>query len=270
MTVHTRAVDQVVLDVLADGRADANVYYLPGKQLDRKLYVAVNEVLTRIGGKWNRRQKGHVFDDNLDAGQLVALVVESGDMPPKNPTAFFPTPPDVADMLLRAPALPRIPGTASRILEPSAGKGALAEAVATYCDEAGIAATLDVCEVLPRFRESLAAGGYRIVGEDFLGFTADDSYDAIVMNPPFAVESDRLAYITHIQRAWLMLAPGGVLLAVAPGGFAFRDDKRVAAFRDVMAEHGAWIAAEDGAFKPSGTGVRTVLIGATKPAGGAS
>jgi hypothetical protein len=255
-----------VLDVLADGRAEGNRYHLSGQQLDRKLYVAVNEVLTRIGGKWNRKEKAHVFDDGLDAGQLVALVVESTEMPPKNPTAFFPTPPDVADMLLRAPHLPRIPATATRILEPSAGKGALADAVIDYCNEVGISATVDVCEVLPRFRDALTGKGFRLVGDDFLTYTADELYDAIVMNPPFAVESDRLACIAHIQRAWSMLAPGGVLLAIAPGGFSFRDDKRVVTLRELMGEHGAWVAAEDGAFKPSGTDVRTVLIGATKPA----
>ena len=254
-----------VLAVLANGNADGNTYHLPGTQLDRKLYMAVNEVLTRIGGKWNRKQKGHVFEDGLDAGQLVALVVGSGKMPPKNPTAFFPTPPAVAETLRTDARMPRIPRTARRILEPSAGTGMLADAVIDHCNQMGIAATLDVCEVLPRFRDVLTAKGFRLVGDDFLTYTAGDLYDVIVMNPPFAVDSDRLAYVTHIERAWRMLAPGGVLLAIAPGGFTFRNDKRLHGLHEVVADHGAWIAADDDAFKSSGTGVRTILIGATKP-----
>lgn len=254
-----------VLDVLADGHAKANTYYLPEQQLDRKLYVAVNEVLTRVGGKWNRKQKGHVFDDGMDAGELVALVVESKQMPPKNPTAFFPTPPDVAGKLLRDPGLPRIPKDTARILEPSAGRGALADAVTAYCAEMSIEATVDVFEVVPRFRDALIDKGYRLVGDDFLTQFPTEPYDVIVMNPPFAVDSDRLSYIAHIEHAWSMLAPGGVLLAVAPGGFGFRNDSRITAFREVMGEHGSWITVADDAFKSSGTGVRTVLIGATKP-----
>lgn len=262
-----------VLDVLAAGHGDGNVFYLAPDQLDRKLYEAVNEVLARIGGTWNRNGKGHVFETDMDAGQLVARVVESREMPPQsptppeNPTAFFPTPPEVAGMLLDGPGLPRVPDGAARILEPSAGSGALATAVLEHCARRGIDAELDACEVVPRMRDRLKQiDGVHLAGEDFLTYRPDALYDAVVMNPPFAVEGDRLAYLTHISHAWSLLAPGGVLLAVAPGGFIFRDDKPIAALRDLVERCGAWIDAGDGAFKPSGTGVRTVLLGATKTA----
>lgn len=256
-----------VLDVLAAGHGDGNVFYLTPDQLDRKLYEAVNEVLTRIGGKWNRSRRGHMFEPDMDAGQLVALVVESREMPPKNPMAFFPTPPEVAGMLLDGPGLPRIPDGAVRLLEPSAGSGSLAEVVLAHCARRGIDVELDTCEVVPRMRDRLKQiDGVHLAGEDFLTYRPEELYDAVVMNPPFAVEGDRLAYLTHISRAWSLLAPGGVLLAVAPGGLTFRKDKPIAALRNLVERRGAWIDAGDGAFKPSGTDVRTVLLGATKTA----
>lgn len=49
-------------------------------QLDRKLYVAVNEALAAMGGNWCRKTKGHIFprdaqpllDRALAAGSVVA------------------------------------------------------------------------------------------------------------------------------------------------------------------------------------------------------
>ena len=33
-------------------------------QMDRKLYERVNKILVLLGGKWNRGQKAHIFDDD--------------------------------------------------------------------------------------------------------------------------------------------------------------------------------------------------------------
>jgi hypothetical protein len=80
------------------------------------------------------------------------------------------------------------------------------------------------------------------------------------MNPPFTSEYDPLTYIEHINHAWDLLGPNGLLMAIAPGGFAFRQDKRIAKLRKLVEMHGSWEQLEDETFKDSGTGVRTVLI----------
>src|ERR671925_807732 len=64
-------------------------------QVAPTLYTEVNEVLTRLGGKWKGgRTKAHVFQE--DPTLLIEYVLSSAVMPPKNPEAFFPTPKEVA------------------------------------------------------------------------------------------------------------------------------------------------------------------------------
>lgn len=99
-----------------------------------------------------------------------------------------------------------------------------------------------------------------MVAGDFLSYNPVSKYQAIIMNPPFAIEGDSLAYITHIEHAWSLLADGGVLISIAPSGFAFREDKRTSAFRSLVEQHGTWRNLESGSFAESGTGVNTVVI----------
>lgn len=253
-----------VLDVLKQGYTESNRYYLPNIRLERKLYVAVNEVLERIGGKWNKKSKAHIFED-VEPAPLLELIFESGEMPPKNPTAFFPTPASVVDYLLTDGGFYRIPSDAKRILEPSAGKGNIAEGIRAYCHQHQIDATLDCCEILPRFQDQLKAKGFNVIDEpDFLAYQPTYQYDAIIANPPFSVDGDPLAYITHIEHAWSLLVPGGTLSAVVPAGFISRDDKRVKKLRKLVEDHGTWRELKRGSFADSGTGVNTAIISMRK------
>lgn len=257
-----KEIDDQVFDVLHQCRVENSVIYLPNIRLDRKLYEAVNEVLARLGGKWNKKAKGHVFETN-PAGDFQQ-VLTTQCMPKKNPTAYFATPSNVAQDIFYDCNLDSIPLTAKRILEPSAGTGALAREVEAYCQAKGIKATIDCCEILPRNQQKLQEQGFFVVCDDFLKYQSVSKYCAIAMNPPFSVEGDALAYITHIEHAYSLLAAGGVLIAIAPSGFAFRDDKRTAQFRSFVEEHGTWRNLESKAFAESGTGVNTVVITLTK------
>src|SRR5204862_5173800 len=51
-----------ILAVLQAAYFEGDKIVLP-TQLERKTYLDTNKVLERIGGKWNRKQKGHVFED---------------------------------------------------------------------------------------------------------------------------------------------------------------------------------------------------------------
>lgn len=66
-----------VMAVLARAQCDGGKLVLVG-QLDRKMYVAVNEVLVAAGGKWNRGQKAHLFEDGAAALASVVLLVGCG------------------------------------------------------------------------------------------------------------------------------------------------------------------------------------------------
>lgn len=159
----------------------------------------------------------------------------------------------VADMLDRA----NIPaGEAVRVLEPSAGDGAIADAVRG----AYPAARVDVFERHCSLREILKAKGFEIAGDDFMGeegAALGAVYDYVLMNPPF----ERLQDIDHVRRAFAKLKPGGRLVAIMSPGAFFRRDAKAADFRAWFEAHGGEkfdIAA--GAFKESGTGISAVMV----------
>ena len=98
--------------------------FLPQEQLDRKTYLAVNKCLVNIGGKWDRKAKGHVFDhdpsDDLDS---MLLTGETVDM--KKVYQFFPTPTAVAEQMCGMAEL----DANCVVLEPSCGRGDLADVI---------------------------------------------------------------------------------------------------------------------------------------------
>lgn len=138
---------------------------------------------------------------------------------------FFPTPAHVAQRMARLANIRE--GT--RVLEPSAGNGNLADAAKA---EGG---QVDVIEISSQLRDILTAKGYTVVDHDFDGFTPDKPYDAIVMNPPFSNRQDA----AHIMRAFGMLAGGGTLAAIAGEGVFFGKDQKAVAFREWLEQHGA-------------------------------
>lgn len=226
---------------------------LTGGQLDRKVYVEVNEVLERLGGKWNRSKRAHVFEAN--PADALATVLESGAAPEKNPEAFFATPALVVERLLD---LARIDRDGLRILEPSAGDGAILTGLYYYLPACDRTAEVLAVELHPARAEKARRTGFLVLEGDFLTMPFPEApFDRVVMNPPFAVAGDAQAYITHIEHAFTLLRPGGRLVSVAPMGFTFRKDKRSAAF---LSRVGYWEPLPVDAFRESGTGVRCALL----------
>ena len=113
-----------ILAILDNCRIEGNTVFLPPEQLDRKVYTAVNKCLENIGGKWNRKAKGHIFEDEpKEALENLILTGETEDI--KKTFQFFPTPKEVAEKLCELAEL-----TAdSCVLEPSVGKGDLADVI---------------------------------------------------------------------------------------------------------------------------------------------
>lgn len=146
---------------------------------------------------------------------------------------FFPTPAHVAQ---RMATLARI-SKGDRVLEPSAGNGNLADAAAA----AG--GTVDVIEISSQLRDILTAKGYNVVDHDFMGFTPEAPYDAILMNPPWSNRQDS----DQIMRAFGMLQAGGSLVAIAGEGVFFGKDQKAQQFR-------AWLDANNADVEPLGKG----------------
>ena len=236
-----------VLEVLSRASVDGESLFLVG-QLDRQMYVKVNKVLEAAGGKWNRKAKAHVFD--RPAADRIDEIILSGEVEvPTDEYNYFPSPPSVVARLLELADIER----GMRVLEPSAGKGAIAYA----CAESG--ATVDCYELMESNFVALA-GDIKfcsVRNMDFLAQAPEASYDRVVMNPPFAKQQD----IKHVLHALKFLKPDGLLVSVMASSVTFRDNKLTQEFRDLIRQRGGEIEAlPDGAFKESGTNVRTVIV----------
>jgi len=168
---------------------------------------------------------------------------------------FFPTPTPVADQMVREAGLdPKNPLV--RILEPSAGRGDLADAIAKEIGPGGI----DCCEVNHTLREMLSET-YAVFSEgDFLNMEPMAIYDAVLMNPPFERRQDA----DHIAHAYRFLSPGGVLVALCSPMLLQGSEKKCQAFREWFEDLGGEILAEsvDG-FE--NTQARATMVRIAKP-----
>jgi phospholipid N-methyltransferase len=143
----------------------------------------------------------------------------------------------------------------AKILEPSAGDGALC---AAFLETSPIMdLTLHCCESHPDLRKFLKMQGYVVIGLDFLALPADPTYNAVLMNPPF----ENLADVAHVRHAYDFLKPGGVLVGLmADGPFWRDDDGRAIRFRDWFEEVGGISEKlEKGAVK-AGVESRMIII----------
>jgi predicted RNA methylase len=243
-------VDNSVLNVLSNALMDGPRLVLTGT-LDRALYVQTNKVLEAAGGKWDKKAKAHLF--SVPAADAMEQILQTGEVTLirtiQQDFGYFPSPRAVVSRLL---ALADI-DAGMRVLEPSAGKGAIAYA----CAQQG--ATVDCYELLEANFAALAGDGRlgSVQRADFLSIEPAQVYDRVVMNPPFAKQSD----IQHVTHALKFLKPGGLLVSVMSSGVSFRDNKLTQDFRDLLRERGGDIEAlPDGAFSESGTSVRTVIV----------
>lgn len=244
-------------EILLAGTIAGNLYTLPPGQLDRPLYEEVNKVLAAGGGKWNRAAKGHLFPS---AERLEALRAQwtAGDevVNVKKATQAFYTPPELASDLVAWCEL----FEGARVLEPSAGEGALVDEVnrREFC-------RITVCEIDPvsadRLKQKLDPATDTLNVCDFLDADHFGNFDRIVMNPPFTKGQD----IKHVRHAWRFLAPGGILCAIMSPGWRTGTQKAQAAFREFVEEHGEVKDIEAGAFAQSGTQIATVRIKLRKP-----
>jgi len=236
-----RPLPGAVLQILADIRNDhGKTITLPyAYSEDRHVAAEVRRVLEMIGG---------VIDDSGSKAQfeycpreVLREIQLSGCIPDRVSSQFYPTPDDVAEQVIdMAQIQPQ-----HTCLEPSAGTGALAKRMpeTTVCvEQAAI------------FCAALSALRRRVIRDDFIQYAAraDERFDRIVMNPPFA---DGRA-VAHVQAAAKLLAANGRLVAVVP-----------ASMRGKVIVEGAdhaWSEALANRF--ANTSIAVAIVAITKPA----
>lgn len=248
-----------VLKQLCTVQISENEVRLASPGLERGLYLKVDKVLRELGGKWISKRKAHVFDS--DPSDAIEAIILTGEYSSNKDFGFFATPPRLARHLVDLASF----DVGQRALEPNAGQGALIEAILEKHPTTRVVAY----ELLQRNFDVLQTkfGGNPNVElhlGDFLQTKPDNSFDRIVMNPPFAKRQDLL----HVQHAFGFLNDSGRLVTVLSGGVEFREDKLTNSFRaGLKAAKGRMTKLPAGSFRESGTDVRACV--AVIPAQGA-
>lgn len=115
---------------------------------------------------------------------------------------FYPTnKPIIQKMLAIAEIQPH-----HYVLEPSAGSGDLASAIAQSAVH-----RVDCFELHPLLQKALKLQRFNLLGADFLDSTPQPIYDRIIANPPFSNNG----VARHTTHAFKFLKPGGRLITLA-------------------------------------------------------
>jgi phospholipid N-methyltransferase len=160
---------------------------------------------------------------------------------------LYPTPAWLAERMVDLADIK--PG--QNVLEPSAGTGAILDALPKTCYVLAIEINTGLaCHLTEKYTSPY----FIIMRSDFLAFNASTGrgFDRILMNPPF----DHGLDIRHIEHAMSMLAPGGRLVAICADG------PRQRAF---FAESELYESLPPDTFAASETAVRTALVILEKP-----
>ena len=152
------------------------------------------------------------------------------------------TPPELAKELVALAGVRKD----SRVLEPEAGIGNIADAAKEVTDN------VDCIERMTDFCEILKLKKHNVIANDLLTAETAPIYDSVVMNPPFSEECE------HIKRAFDFLRPGGSLVAVCSSSIQWKSTRKYEQFRDWLSEHTHSINECGAKFEM--TGVHTVVL----------
>ena len=249
MTRTQHRIEPQILTILANCAVVDNHLALPPGQLPRPTYDAVNKVLELMGGKWHRGKRVHVFAES--PAELLDTLLLTGEITDRKKLfQFYETPLAIAQRMIDKAEI--ISG--DRILEPSAGKGAILRPLQDFRSTCQIIA-VELNETLTGLT-SLCSRVYfgdflqcselpRMGGTDMrmLG-----TFDVILMNPPFSGLQD----VKHIIHAMGFLKRGGRLVGICANGTRQREK-----LRRMVDE---WEDLPAGTFSESGTEVATAMV----------
>lgn len=238
-----------VIEVIKQCSADGNILRLPKMELSREDYLAVKKAIEKNGGKWKGGKTfGFVFADRDAADVIDSMVNGFADI--KKDFQFFATPSDVADLMVAKLEIQPY----EKILEPSAGNGALINAVHRLHNDI----TIDCYELNPLNRKVLEKmTNVNVLGDDFTKRVDKEEYDVIIANPPFSKNQD----IIHLMKMWNNLRYGGRIACITSTHWMFANDAKSVEFRDwIIGKYTYQHEFPNGTFKESGTDIATILL----------
>lgn len=205
----------------------------------------LKDAMSLIGSKWTTK-KGFTFKKGVDAEEAIKEAIGSVSVTDARAAGFFPTPPELAKDLVQPLRLK----AGARVLEPSAGHGALADAVLNRFPEV----TVQCVELLRENVDFLEENGHTVFRGDFLTIIADDlfgGFDAVVMNPPFNKRAD----VIHVLHALKFVRKGGTVAAIMSAGSLADLRKKLPKGVEMKSKRNP-----EGSFKSAGTEVATVSV----------
>lgn len=238
---------------LSKCRIEGNTLFLPPIE-DGMLpnYKDVRTALLNAGATYKRNtfvfpSSAQSYIDRLMGGERVNI---------KKEFQFFATPKSLAEKLVD---YADIFITAS-ILEPSAGQGAIIEAII----EAHPRMSIHFCELMDENRKVLeqkfpsSEVTLHDCGKDFLQIDKKHEFARIIANPPFSKNQD----IDHIRKMYEVLKPGGRIVTIASNHWKHSRNKKEVKFVEWLDEIGANYDEEIPAktFQESGTTVSACII----------
>ena len=116
---------------------------------------------------------------------------------------YYPTPDSLIERMLNGLDWKEV----KYVLEPSAGKGNIAEYIKGLRENRYRELDIDCIEIEPELRGILKGKGLRVVHDDFLTYHTYKHYDVIIMNPPFSVGARHLLKAIEVQS----LSGGGII-----------------------------------------------------------
>lgn len=215
-----------------------------GIKTDAQLRSALREYFTHRDGTAMSAEQRKELELKQKEREMGQLKIEG----------YFPTPKPLIDTMLEHAQIE----DGMAVLEPSAGKGNIADEIHKEHPEAN----LEVVEYNNSLSTFLKDKGYNVVGSDFLELTGH--YDRIIMNPPF----EKLQDVEHVRHAYELLKPGGRIVAITSASPFFQQTKKAEDFREWLDELGAdYSQNPEGSFKNAdrSTGVNTYMVVIDKP-----
>lgn len=160
---------------------------------------------------------------------------------------YFPTPPKVGETLLD-----HIDFEDDAIIcDPFAGGGAILDVIKNYHPGVKTVGT----EINHTLAEIAAMKGHQVTQGDT--YQAQGRYKYIVTNPPFEDSGDIEGVLFAYDN---LLEDGGTLVSVCGNGCMNNTSKKAVAFQEFVAANGYYEDLPAGSFKPSGTGVSTLIV----------
>lgn len=200
-------------------------------------------------GRYVGNRKHFAFADGIDCAEVLESLIAGKEINLKKEYQFFATPEAEARELCRAAG----PLAGKRVLEPSAGEGAIADIARDLGAEVVTVEAWNVNAI--KLREK----GYTPIERDFLTVRPSELgvFDAIIANPPFTKNQD----IDHVMHMTQFLKPGGSLSVIMSTSWMNSTQKKHVAFREFLQSQDMLATPiEAGAFAESGTGVPTIRL----------